>query len=60
MPQDYTIRLMQSKLRAYKNGYFRALAKKDEEAAEKWKEGCRAIRERIIELKEEAETDSIT
>ncbi len=53
MTHEYTIRLMESKLRAYKNGYYRARAKKDEEAAEKWKEGCRAIRERIIELKEE-------
>lgn len=53
MTKEKNIRLMESKLRAFKNGYVKAVAREDDEAAEKWKEGCRSIYAEIDKLKED-------
>jgi hypothetical protein len=47
------IRLLLSKSMAYKDGYAKAAAKGDMEAAQKWKEGYQEIKERIYELKKD-------
>lgn len=52
MTKEGTILLLESKLRAYKNGFLRAKEKNDEADAKKWKDGYRAIRERIYEIKQ--------
>jgi hypothetical protein len=51
MTAEGTILLLESKLRAYKNGYSRALAEKDDAAAKKWIDGYKSTRKRIVELK---------
>lgn len=53
MTKESTLRLMECKLQAFKNGFWKARANKDYVAAEKWKDGCKAIQERITELKQE-------
>ena len=53
MTKESEIRLITCKLQSYRNGYWRARAEKDDAAAEKWKEGFRAIQGRIDELKQE-------
>ena len=51
MCNEAKIRLLVSKSRAYKDGFSKALAKGDADAAEKWKEGYQSIKDRITELK---------
>jgi len=48
--KESKIKLMTCKLQSYKNGYWRARSKRDDAAAEKWKDGCHAIKEKIDEL----------
>lgn len=44
---------MECKLRVFKNSFWKARAKGDNAAAEEWKDGCRAIQERIDKLNQE-------
>jgi hypothetical protein len=52
LKKESTILLLESKLRAYKNGFLRAKENNDEAAALKWKKGYREIRDRIYEIKQ--------
>lgn len=52
MSTENTIRLLRSKLHAYKFGYSRAVAKKDFVAAAKWKAGFQNTKTKINEMRE--------
>ena len=52
LTNESTIRLLRSKLRVYKTGYWKAAEKGDKAEAKKWKDGYMSTRERIIRLKE--------
>jgi hypothetical protein len=52
LTKENTILLLESKLRAYKNGYLRAKGKNDRAAELKWKKGCIQIRDRIYDVKQ--------
>lgn len=53
MTNESKIKLLISKSRLYKDGFTKATAKGDSEAAKKWKDGYQLIREKIYELKED-------
>lgn len=53
MTKENTLLLMRCKLHSFRTGYLRATAKNDEVAAEKWKNGYRAVQERIDKLKQD-------
>lgn len=51
MTKQRTIFILESKLRAYKNGLLKATERNDEAAVKKWKAGYIATRDRIYEIK---------
>ncbi len=51
MTKESKIRLMESKLHVYNNGFLRAVARGDESSADKWKDRCKSIQETLDELK---------
>lgn len=52
LDKDRALRLKQSKLRSYRNGYLKAVARKDTAAAEKWKAGYKSLCEEIGRLRQ--------
>lgn len=51
LDRDRVLRLKQSQLRSYRNGYLKAVARKDTAAAEKWRAGYKSLCEEIGRLR---------